>query len=37
MSANDILGLFIGLAFLIMGTYFNYKFTHLDKDTKGCK
>ena len=32
MNANDILGLFLAAFFLIVGTYFNYKFKQIDKE-----
>ena len=34
MNANDILGIFLAAFFLIVGTYFNYKFKQIDKDDK---
>ncbi len=32
MSANDILGIVLAITFVILGTYFNYKFRQVGKD-----
>ncbi len=32
MSINDIVSISLCIIFLIMGTYFNYKFTQIGKD-----
>lgn len=32
MNANDILGIAVAITFVILGTYFNYKFREVGKE-----